>query len=91
MVFRAPIDLCLSLRTKSAHLFSIQAVVANLDSLSLSGITSVGPRVDAWVIETSVFELGAIDWGLSPCLRVCIVGAVVIITGVRRVEHLHPL
>ena len=68
-----------------------ETIASNLDSLSLSLITAVGPRVNARVFKASVLELGAVNCGFCPCLGVGVVGAIVILMSIYSMECLLPL
>ena len=91
MILGTPVHLGLPLGTQAADLVRVEGVAAYLNFLTLGRVAAVGPRVDAGVIETSVLELGAVNWNLCPGLGICIVGAVVVLNRVGSVEDLLPL
>ena len=91
MILGTPVHLGLPLGTQTADLVRVEGVAAYLNFLTLRGVAAVGPRVDTGVIETSVLELGAVNWSLCPLLGICIVGTVVVLNRVGSMEDLLPL
>ena len=91
VILRTPVHLGLPLGTQAADLVRVEGVAAYLNFLTLCGVAAVGPRVDAGVIETSVLELGTVNWNLCPLLGISIVGTVVVLNRVGSMEDLLPL
>ena len=86
MILSTPVYLRLSLYSEAAHLIGIETIFSEIDSLCLSRIAAVRPRVDAWVLKASVPEIGAVYRGFCPCLRVGVVGAIVIFNSINRTD-----